>query len=223
MIATSDLIDRLAASAPPVRRLRPPLTRAACWLLSAAIILSLLAFGHGLRADLSQRLQQGGFVAGVTASALTGVLAAVAAFFLSLPDRSRLWLLLPGPALVAWLSMLGYQCLTDWVSLDLGGIRLGETARCFATLVLTSLPLSLLMIAMLRYAALLRPTAAAIAGGLAVAAFTATGLSLFHALDAAAMILAWNLGTAALMLGLAGLLVRKISGRTPPASPSGNN
>jgi hypothetical protein len=31
-------------------------------------------------------------------AALTGVLAAIAAFLVSLPDRSRLWLILPAPA-----------------------------------------------------------------------------------------------------------------------------
>ena len=82
--------------------------------------------------------------------------------------------------------------------------RSGETARCFATLVLTSLPLSLAMLVMLRYAAPLRPTAATLTGSLAVAAITATALSLFHDLDATVMILMWNLGTALVFVVLAG-------------------
>jgi len=35
---------------------------------------------------------------------------------------------------------------------------MGEAASCFATLLLTSVPLSVAMVVMLRYAALLRPT-----------------------------------------------------------------
>jgi len=218
VITTPDLIDSLTTSMTPVRRLRPPLVRAASWLLLAAAILGLLAVSQGIRADLPQRLQQAGFTVGVGATLLTGICAAVAAFMLSLPDRSRLWLLLPIPALLAWLSTIGYQCLTNWISFDPGGMRLGETARCFATLVLTSLPLSLAMLVMLRYAGPLRPTATTLTGSLAVAAITATALSLFHDLDATVMILIWNLGTAAAMVGIGGLFGRRMFSWVAPRS-----
>lgn len=218
MITTPDLINALAASATPVRRLRPPLARAACWLLLAAFILVLVAISHGIRPDLAQRLQQPPFVTGMLASLLTGILAAIASFLVSLPDRSRLWLLLPAPALVVWISIIGYGCLTNWVSFGPEGVRPGETARCFATLVLTGLPLSLAMLVMLRYAAPLRPTAVTLTGSLAVAAITATALSLFHDLDASVMILTWNLGTAALIVGLGGVLGRRMFSWAAPRS-----
>lgn len=202
MITTPDLISLLAANATPVRRLRPPLARAGIWLLFAAFILTLLAIGHGLRSDIAERLGQPVFVVGIASSLLTGVLAAIASFMASLPDRSRLWSFLPVPALGVWVSTIGYGCLTNWVSIGPNGMLLGETARCFATLVLTSMPLSLAMLVMLRYAALLRPTAVIVTGSLAVAAITATALSLFHDLDATVMVLAWNLGAAALIVCL---------------------
>lgn len=210
MITTSDLISSLAANLTPVRRLRPPVTRAACWLLLATLILSMLAISQGIRPDLPQRLQDPAFAVDMGASVFTGILAAVAAFLVSLPDRSRLWLLLPVPTLVAWLTNIGYQCLTRWVTFDPNGVSLGETARCFATLVLTSLPLSLAMLVMLRHAAPLRPTTVTLMGSLAVAAITATALSLFHALDATVMILAWNAGAAVLIVGLGGILSRRM-------------
>lgn len=210
MITTPDLIESLATSLTPVRRLRPPLMRAGCWLLLAAVILGLLAVSQGIRPDLARRLQQAGFASGMAASLLTGICAAIAAFMLSLPDRSRLWLLLPAPTLFAWLSTIGYQCLTDWISLDPNGMQLGETARCFATLVLTGLPLSLAMLFMLRYAGPLRPTVTTLTGSLAVAAITATALSLFHDLDATVMILIWNLGTAAVIVGMGSLSGRRM-------------
>lgn len=210
MIKTPDLIASLAANATPVRRLRPPVFRAACWLLLAAVLLTLLAVSQGIRPDLVQRLRDPGFGASLAGSLLTGMLAAVAAFLLSLPDRSRLWLLLPVPALIVWLSNIGYQCLVDWIAIGPDGVGLGEAVRCFATLVLTSLPLSLAMLVMLRYAAPLRPTAVALTGSLSVAAITATALSLFHAIDATVMILMWNLGTAVLFVGLAGAFGRSM-------------
>ncbi|HEX9278748.1 MAG TPA: DUF1109 domain-containing protein [Casimicrobiaceae bacterium] len=216
MIRTPDLINALAANLTPVRRLRPPLTRALLWLLFATMILALVAIGHGARPDLAQRLQQPVFLLSLAASLLTGILAAIAAFVASLPDRSQRWLLLPLPALVAWMSTIGYGCLTDWVSIGPDGIRFGETVRCFATLVLTSVPLAFVLLAMLRHAAPLRPTAVAVTGSLAVAAMTATALSLFHPLDATVMILIWNVGVAVLLVALGGLFGWKIFGWAVP-------
>src|SRR5262249_53831451 len=172
VITTPDLISLLAANARPVRRLRPPLTRTAIWLLFAACVLGLLAVGQGVRSDIAERMEQPVFVVGIASSLLTGVLAAIASFMASLPDRPRLWSLLPVPALGVWMSTVGYGCLTNWVSIGPNSVLLGETARCFATLVLTSVPLSLAMVVMLRYAALLRPTDVIITGSLAVAAIT---------------------------------------------------
>lgn len=218
MITTPDLISLLAANAAPVRRLRSPLTRTAIWLLFAAFILGLLAVGHGVRSDIAERLQQPVFVVAIASSLLTGVLAAIASFMASLPDRSRLWSLLPVPALGVWVSTIGYGCLINWISIGPDGMLLGETARCFATLVLTSLPLSLAMLVMLRYAAPLRPTAVVVTGSLAVAAITATALSLFHNLDATVMILAWNLGAAALIVGLGRIFGQRMFSWVAPRS-----
>jgi hypothetical protein len=208
VITTPDLIESLVAKAAPVRRLRPPLARAAGWLLFAALVLVLVAVANGVRPDLELRLQQPVFVIGIAASLATAILAAVASFIVSVPDHSRRWLLVPVPTLLVWLAMVGYGCFTAWVSIGPAGISLGETARCFATLVLVGAPLSLAMLVMLRYAALLSPTPVAITGSLAVAAMTSTALSLFHPLDATAMILIWNLGTAALLVAFGGLYGR---------------
>src|SRR5437660_7811087 len=134
MRPTSDLIDALVADVKPVRRLRPPVVRASCWLLFAALLLALVAVGHGVRPDLMLKLRQPVFTTSVAAALMTGVLAAMASFIASVPGRSRRWLLLPAPALVVWISTIGYGCLTDWVSIGPGGMSLGETARCFATL-----------------------------------------------------------------------------------------
>jgi len=216
VIMTPDLIESLVAGAKPVRRLRPPAARAVLWLLFALAIVSLLAVSHGLRPDLGARLGQPLFVTGLAASLLTGVLAAVAAFIVSLPDRSRLWLLLPAPALALWVSTIGYGCLTDWVEIGADGLRLGEAVDCFATLVLISAPLSLAILVMLRYTALLEPARAAAMGALAVSAIAAMALSLFHSLDATVMVLMWNLGIAALFVGLANLFGNKIFSLVAP-------
>ena len=160
-------------------------------------------------ADWEQQAARPTFVIGIVASLATGMLAAIAAFLISLPDRSRRWALLPVPALLIWLSTIGYGCLTNWVRIGPDGMQLGETARCFATMMLVSLQLSLAMYAMLRHAARLRPTAVTLIGSVAVAALTATALSLFHPLDATVLVLASNFGVAALIVSIGGMLARR--------------
>ena len=223
MRKTSDLIDALVDSATPVRRLRPPLVRAGIWFALAVAVLGLLCVAHGVRPDLARRLQQPVFVVGMLGALSTAVLAALASFKLGVPGSSRRWLWLPLPALAVWVSTIGYGCLTDWVSMSPDGVRIGEAARCFATLLLTSLPLSLAMLIMLRHAAPLRPLAVSAVGGLAIAAMTSFALALLHDLDATIMILIWNLGMAALIAGLASAFgrtaLRWVSARVMPALP----
>lgn len=202
MTPTPDLIDTLVSCATPVKRLRPPLARAGLWLLFAALLLGLIGIIHGLRSDIFQRMEQPRFVVAMFGALATGVLAAAAAFRVSLPDGSRLWLLLPLPALALWISAIGYGCLTDWVTIGPDGVHMGEAVQCLATLLLTSVPLSIAILVMLRYAALLRSTEVSLMGGLAVAAVTSFALSLFHDLDATVMILIWNLGSAAILATL---------------------
>ena len=210
MTRTPDLIDALVETVTPVRRLRPPIIRAGLWLAFAATVLGLIAIAHGMRPDFSDRVRQPLFVLSMLGVLATGILAAVASFRLSLPDSSRLWIVLPLPALALWVSTIGYGCLTDWVSMDPDGIHMGEAVRCFATLLMTSVPLSIAMLVMLRYAALLRPLEVSVMGGLAIAAVTAFALSLFHDLDATVMILVWNLGVAALIATLGSLFGRSM-------------
>jgi hypothetical protein len=210
MSTTSELIDALVEGATPVKTLRPPLTRACAWLVLALVIVALLAAVHGLRPDLGARLQQWEFLSSSAAALATGALAALAAFMVSLPDRSDGWLWLPVPALAAWVSTIGYGCFADWVSMGPDGAQWGETARCFATVLLTSVPLGLALAVMVRHAALLRARAVAAAGGLAVAALTAAALSLLHPIEATAMILIWNAGIVALVAGLATVFGRAV-------------
>jgi hypothetical protein len=221
VVTTPELIEILIADAKPVRRLRPPLLRAALWLLFAGVVLFALWALQGTRPDLAERLREPSFAAALAGSLLTGVLATVAAFHLSLPDRSRLWLLLPVPAIVLWGSTIGYGCLTSWVSIGPEGVQLGTTLDCFTTLVLASLPVSLALLVMLRHTARLYPTTVAMMGGLASAGIAATALSLFHELEASAMVLLWNLGVAAVIVALGGMLGPRLFASISPPGVDG--
>jgi hypothetical protein len=210
MVNTDDLIDQLVTQASPVRRLRHPGIRAGVWLALAAALIVALSLQHGLRADLTVRLQESWFSIGLAASTLTGALAALAAFMVSLPDRSRAWLLLPVPATIVWLATVSAGCFANWVSIGPERVQLGEAASCFATLVLAAVPLSVAMFWMLRHAALLRPTPAVVVGGVSIAALTATALSLLHSFEASAMILMWNFGTVPLVIAADAVIARRI-------------
>lgn len=216
MIATPDLIATLSANPPPVRRLAAPWLRAGLWLLLAACVLVLIGISHGLRPDLAHALAQPRFVLGLAATLITGITAALAAFLLSLPDRSRHYALLPLPSLIVWLGTIGSSCLVHWVAIGANGMRMAEAASCLATLVLTSLPLSLVLIVMLRHAARLGPGLVLWMGSLSVAAFTACALALFHTIDASVMVLMWNIGAALIVALVARLSGARLLARLAP-------
>ncbi|WP_331713036.1 NrsF family protein [Variovorax sp. HW608] len=199
------------SDARPVRRLLPPLLRAALWLMAPVSVFALLALGQGVRPDLAQQLREPAFVLGTAASLATGVLAAVASFMLNLPDRSRHWGWLPVPTLVLWIAAVGQGCLMHWVDIGPGGVQLGESARCLTTVLVTSLPLSLTLFAMLRHGSLLRANSVTLTASLAVAAMSATAISFFHSIDASVMILITNLGTAALIVVIGSLFGRRVA------------
>lgn len=201
MITTPELIAALAAQPKPVRRLGPPLLRSLVWLAVAGLVLTVLAISQKLRPDFGLHMQETVFQLRLIASATTGVLAVIAAVMLSVPGRSRLWLMLPVPAALVWVANIGYQCLTNWVAISQNGMTAGETAECFATLVIISLPLSLASLLMLRHARHFATSGVAFMASLAISGVTAFAMTLFHALDASVLILAFNLVTSSLFIG----------------------
>src|ERR1700740_635464 len=89
------LIAGLTADLKPVRRLPAPSLRALLWLpgvVGVALPPASFADLHGMAVRLTAAPDM--WLA-VTGSTLTAVLAAIAAFELSLPDASRGWALLP--------------------------------------------------------------------------------------------------------------------------------
>ena len=181
-----DLILRLVADLKPVPPLPSPSRRAWLWVgMVAALAIALAAFAD--RAAVAARL----FAApdiwlSACGAALTMVLAALAAFELSLPDRSQRWALLPLPAALLWLGASGAGCLRDWIVPGVHPATLNDTKDCLAFILALSVPLSVLLIGMLRRAHTLQPGLTAAMAGLAAAAAAATLLVLFHPYDASA-------------------------------------
>ncbi len=218
MMRTEDLIEQLADDGAPVSPLASPMRRASIWLALAVTVIVGVLIVEGPRHDLALRMSQAPYLLEWLASVATGWAAAVAAFHVSLPDRSRRWLLLPVVPAALWLSTLGYGCLTDWARFGPKGLELGTSFGCFQTILFVSLPLTAILTVMLRHAARLRPIETMAAGSLAAAAFSSAGLSLFHHLDTAIMVLIWHIGSITLVVGAWSLGARRIFSWVEPAS-----
>lgn len=179
---TDDLIEALAADAVPVEPLAPPLRR--CLVALGAIAVSglvlVLAFGDasGLLTRYSGRFGRLALESG--AMILTATLALVGAFEISIPGRSRRWLLAPLPALLAWIGLSGAGCYEQFVTAGTMGSLPGESANCFRFLIAGSLLVGLPLLWQLSKARPVDPLPVAMLGGLGAAAATAFLLQFFH-------------------------------------------
>ncbi|MBL6454151.1 DUF1109 domain-containing protein [Belnapia sp. T6] len=205
---TEDFIGQLAGGLRPVRRMAPPGRQAALWLGLAAGAVGLAVLAHGLRHDLQERMLMPQEVAQWVASVLAGGGSALAAAMLARPDRSWRWALLPVPALLVWFVSLGWGCLADLARLGPMEGQLGTSWGCLRFILAMGLPLAAAQFWLLRHAGPVRPGPVLLLGGLASAALCSAGLSLFHHLDAAVMILLWHGGAMALLVVAGWLLGR---------------
>ena len=181
--ATDRLIGRLVAEAEPVRRLRPPLVRAALWLLVVAALGAIAIFLFSNLGVFMRRAQDPKLVLELIGTLLTGITAVIAAFHISLPDRSPAWALLPLPPLALWVASSGYSCYRHWITLGPGGWTLGEGADCFRFILGASVPLGISLLVLLRRTRPLAPVRVAAVGGLGVAGLAAFLLQFFHPFD----------------------------------------
>jgi hypothetical protein len=203
------LIQNLASDLRPVRRLAPPALRAFGWLAVVGALAVALACFADLGAMVRRLTAAPDMWLAVAGSTLTAILAAIAAFETSLPDRKPAWALLPVPGLLLWVGASGLGCLRVWLLPGTHSAALVEARDCLVFILGVSLPLSILLVLMLRRGYPLRPNLTAATGGLAAAAAAATLLNFFHPYDAAATDLVVHAGAVVLVV-LAG---RALSGR----------
>lgn len=202
---TDKLIADLAADLTPVQRLAPPFRRAAIWLVVAVAINVAAALIHGLRPDLADMLHHTGYTLLLITTFLTGLLAGIAVFLVSVPGWSARWALLPVPGLVLWFASASYGCYADWVRMGPAGLTLGSSFDCFTWIVGLSLPISLGLYFMLRHGAWIRPGLTLILGMLSTSALVASGLSLFHPVETSLVNVVYH-GGATLILILLSVL-----------------
>lgn len=196
-----DLIRDLSADLVPVRRLRSPTIRALLWLAAVAALALVLGVFSDVT-TMARRLTAAPDMAmAALGSASTTVLAAFAAFQLSVPGHSRAWALLPLPAAIVWVAASGAGCLRSWLIPDIHLATMNDEKGCLLFIVGLSIPLSALLIVMLRRAFPLDPGLIAALAGLASAAAAASLLLLFHPFDASATDLAVHAFAVSLVVG----------------------
>lgn len=180
------LIGNLAADLRPIRPLAPPALRALAWVALVAVVAAALALVADDAAMARRIATSPDMALAVLGSVATTITAALAAFELSLPDRSRAWALLPLPSVALWVAASGLGCLRVYVLPGTHVAALDETRECLVFIVGLSVPLAAVLILMLRRAYPLAPALTAAMAGLASAAAAATLLNFFHPFDAAA-------------------------------------
>jgi len=195
------LIGELAGALHPVRRLPSPLLRAALWLAAVAALAVGLACFANLDAVWQRITAAPDLWLALVGSTSTAIFAAIAAFELSLPDASRGWAVLPLPSALLWVGASGLDCLRVWIAPQTHVAGVGEARDCLIFIVALSVPLSLLLLTMLRRAFPLYPGLTATVAGLAVAAAAATLLNFFHPYDVAATDLVVHAVAVALVVG----------------------
>lgn len=203
---SEELIGRLSAELRPVRRMPRPAWQALIWLTLAASAIAVAVAWAGFRPDIGQRMQLAFDVGQWIAAILTGIAAAFAAAMLARPDRPASWAWLPVPPLAAWFATLGWGCMADLDRLGPDAMRPHTSWSCFRFILGLGTPLTAALLLLLRHAGPVRPTPVLVLSGLASAALCSAGLTLFHYLDAALMVLLWH-GCAAAAVAAMGLLL----------------
>jgi hypothetical protein len=199
---TEDLIAQLASTAGPVKRLAPPMLRAVIWLAIVAAVSGALILKLSNLPVFAQRASDPRMAAELFATLATGVAGVVAAFHLSVPDRSRAWALLPAPFAVLWMGLSGLGCYRNWAEQTANGWRLGESSHCFVFLIAVGVPLAGALLLSVRRARPLQPRLVATVGAVGVAALSAFILQFFHPFDVTLMDLGAHLAALVLLIAL---------------------
>jgi hypothetical protein len=210
---TQSLILKLAASARPVRPMAPPMARALIWLGAVCALGALAVFRLADLAVFARRASDPRLAAELAATLTTGLAGVIAAFHLSLPDRSRAWAWLPAPFAALWLALSGVGCWRNWAQQSANGWRLGESADCLVFLLAVGAPLAALLLFSLRRARPLQPGLTAAIGAAGVAGLAAFLLQFFHPFDVTLLDLGVHLGAlAVLALAMSGAGARTLAG-----------
>jgi hypothetical protein len=148
--SNEQLVQALRADLTSVDRLAPPNLRVLLWLAMVGAVALALTMVSDVGAMIQRLMAAPDLWLAAMGSVLTAVLAAAAAFQLGLPDRNAAWALLPLPAVLLWIGASGIGCLRRWSIADAYPMPPDGAEHCLIFILGLSLPVSLLLIVMLR-------------------------------------------------------------------------
>jgi hypothetical protein len=206
------LIDALGAELTPVRRLLPPWRRALGWLAVVVVLAGVLLMRNGAGTMLHRWLVAPDLGWAACGGVITAITATLAAFVLAVPGRSMTWAWLPVPGALLWIGASGLGCLRAHIPgmplMDLHGAN-----DCLIFIISFSIPLSGLLIWLLRRACPLRPVLTAVLVGLASASASASLLEIIHNFDATASDLLMHALAVAIVVGLNAIMGGRLLSR----------
>lgn len=205
-----EIIRRLAANAPPVRRLAHPAWRAMTWFMLSLAYAAAVVYVKGLRPDIAARLTETLFFVEVFAALATAMMAAAGAFCAGCPGRPLWERLAPVPFAAIWLASLGDGCWRDWVKLGPAGLSVQPDLVCFPDIMAASAAPAILIFVMIRRGAPIAPMTTTGLATLAATSIAAAALLLFHEQDASIMVLVWQFGSVLVLTGLGALFGRRL-------------
>lgn len=207
---TAQLLKALAGDADAVRPLPGPHARMMAWFLLSLSFAVAAAWIIGPRPDLSARLTDTFFIIETAAAVLTSMMAAAAAFCSGCPGRPRWEQFVALPFVVLWIGSLGFGCLGSLAGWVENGGQWAMDLVCFPYIAaISSLPL-LLILTMIRRLAPLAPATTTGMATLAASALGAAALRFVHVRDASLMVLVWQVGSVALLTGIAAALGKTV-------------
>ena len=205
-----ELVKILAADAKPVRRLSSPMVRLLIWLGISIAYAALVVWLMGLRPDILSKLGDARFVVELSATFMTSVLAAAAAFCAGCPGRPIWERFAPLPALGLWFWSLGEGCWQSFSASGAEGLSFRIDFVCLPSILLVGILPGAVILKMIRQGAPIAPTTTTALATLAAAALGATALRLFHEQDASVMVLVWQFGSVVLLASLGALTGRRL-------------
>jgi len=203
------LIQSLGVQLTPVRRLPPPWLRTIGWLVLVAAIALGLLWHYGAQHMIRRWIAEPDIAVAGIGALITAVSAAWAAFTLGVPGRSAAWAWLPLPGLALWVGASGLGCLRDVVVPGATVATAHQSGDCLMFIISLSIPLSAVLVWLLRRACPLRPVLTAVMIGLASAAASAALLEICHGFAVAVT----DLITHAIAVGVVVLVNALMGGR----------
>lgn len=181
--STLQLTQDLVADLKPVRPLRSPWVRGVSWIMVVVLLLGAVALRLANLHKFAQNLQHTDVAIECVAALATGVISILAAFHASIPGPTRLWQRLPIIAGLGWLAATAYHCGMRTTAANSGFGTMADGSDCFKFITITSVPLTVALLAFLRKARPLIPEAVGAYGALGIAAFAALLLQTLHHLE----------------------------------------